>query len=115
MVVEHSVRSSDDRLAIPGRIHGHTDARLNIVRIGLDALLQSKDSVRGKRQSLWGFEFRRNLHVVAHTVIQSDLRTDAPRVLPEGANRNVVEGIAGAADALNEISGQSRTVGLYSR
>ena len=56
MIIEHSVRSADDRLAVPLGIPGHTDARLNVVGVGLNSFLQSEQVVSRKCEPLRRFE-----------------------------------------------------------
>src|SRR6266567_260205 len=83
VIVKHSVRSAHNGLAIACGIPRDADPRLKIVLIGLNPFLQSQQFIGGKRQSLRRPEFRRNFYVIAHAIIQSDRRTDTPRVLPE--------------------------------
>ena len=113
MVVEHSIGSADDGLAVACGIPRQADARLNIVGVSLNSFLQSEQSVCWKREALRGLERGRKLHVVAQAVVQGDARGDAPGILPERADWNVVERVAGTADALNEISGKPCAIGLY--
>src|ERR1700751_2088195 len=115
MVIEHAVGRTHDRLAVSSGIPSHADARLDVIPVGLNSFLQSQHVVSGKSKPLGRFEFRGDFHVVANAIVQSDVRTDAPRVLPEGANGNVLEGIAGTAEALYEIYGQSGAVRLHGR
>src|ERR1700733_14526227 len=115
MVIKHPVRSAYDRLARSKWIPCHADARLNIVLVGLNSFLQTEQIVSRGCEPLRRFETRRNLDVVAHTIIQSEVLVNAPRVLPEGPDRNVAEGITRTADALNKISRQSGAVSLNRR
>src|SRR5204863_9673499 len=88
MVVEQPVRSAEHRLAIALRIKSQTNARLNVVLVGLNSFLQPELVVRGQSEALRRLEFRRNLHVVAQSVIQSDFGIYAPRILPEESERD---------------------------
>src|SRR5579863_3124276 len=115
MVIEHSIRCADDCLGRSKRIPRYADAGLNVVFVGLNSFLQTEQIVSRGCEPLRRFETRRNLDVVAHTIIQSEVLVNAPRVLPEGSDRNVAEGIARTADALNEISRQSGAVSLNRR
>src|SRR5579864_5088511 len=97
MVVKHPVRGTNNGLAIAFRVNRDTDARLNIVLVRLDTLLQSEQIVGGKRQSLRRFEFRRNLDVIPHSEIQSDIGIHPPGILPEYADGNIGELVTGTA------------------
>src|ERR1700758_4462412 len=105
MVVEHSIRSAQHSFAVAIGIVSHTQAWLNIVLVSLNPFLQAEQMIRRKRQPLrrserWGY-----LNVVAYSIVQRKSRTHPPRILPEGANRGVMERVARAPDTLYEISG----------
>src|SRR5215469_357925 len=112
MVIEHSVRRADDGLAIPLWIEGQADAGLKIVLVGLNSLLQTQHVVCGESQALRCLELWRELDVVTETVVQRDVGTNPPRILPINAERLVRERIAWAAQALNEVARQACAVGL---
>src|SRR5580698_1654741 len=113
MIVEQSIRSADHGLTIAPGIPGQADARLYVVLVGLNSFLQSQQVISAERQPRGSFKLRRNLHVITQAVIQCEIAANVPRVLPEKSDRNVVKRIAGAAQALNEISGKSGAVGLH--
>src|SRR5262249_4763015 len=86
--------------------------RLNVVPVRLNSLLQSKRAISRCSQSLRRLKCRRNFDVIAHAVVQCYVRIDAPGILPESSDGDVTERIAGAAETLNEVSGQSCAVCL---
>src|ERR1700732_80477 len=101
MIVKHAVGGTNDGPAVALRIPSHTNPRLDVVFVSLNAFLQSEIVIARKCKGGGGFELWRNLDVVANAVVQGEVRTDAPRVLPKKSYRNVVERIAGAAKTLN--------------
>src|SRR5690349_4167366 len=113
MVVEHPVRSAEHGLTVALGINCQANARLNVVLVSLNSFLQPELVVRGQGKALRLLELGRDLHVVTQTVIQSDFWIYAPGVLPEESQRNVVERIAGAAEALNIDGRKPRTIGLH--
>src|SRR4029077_7414969 len=115
MIVEHAIRRPHHGLAVSMGIPSYTDARLEIVRVRLNSLLQSQQIVCGQRQSLRWRELGGNLHIVAQPVVKGEPWIDAPRVLPECANGNVLEFVARTADALDEVSWQPCAIRLHRR
>src|SRR5579863_10296504 len=115
MVIEQSIRRSHYGLATPSRIPSNANARLNIVFVGLNPLLQAQQVIGRKRQPLGRRELRRNFHVVAQAVIQRDGWTDPPRILPEHSDGNILERVAGTANSLHEVSRKSGAVRLHRR
>src|ERR1700680_3761677 len=113
MIVKHAVGGTDDGLAVPLRIPRDTNPRLDVVFVSLNAFLQSEIVIARKCKGGGWFELWRNLDVVANAVVQGQVRTDAPRVLPKKSDRNVMERIAGTAETLNKIGGDARTVSLH--
>ena len=59
-------------------------------------------------------EERGEVRVVAQTVINGELAGDAPGILSKEADRDVVKGFVGSADALNEIRRNAKAIGLKS-
>src|SRR5579871_3013261 len=115
MVIEYSIRCADDCFTVPLGIPRHPEAWLNVVGVGLNSFLQAQQAIRRSRESLRRLEGWRYLNVIADAVVESDIRIDAPRILPECANGNVLEGVAGTTEALNELSRYSKPVGLHGR
>src|ERR1700730_4086927 len=113
MIVKHAVGGTDDGLAVPLRIPRHTNPRLDVVFVSLNAFLQSEIVIARKCKGGGWFELWRDLDVVANAVVQGQVQTDAPRVLPKKSDRNVMERIAGPAETLNKIGGDARAVSLH--
>src|SRR5260370_29395465 len=91
MVVEDPVRGSDYGFAVSAGVPGESEARLTVVLVGLNTFLQSEGLVGWKRQSYRGLELGREFHVVAHAVVQREIVTNPPGVLPEQSQRFVGE------------------------
>src|ERR1700680_2666689 len=106
MVIEDSVRCTNYCFPITLWIPSDADARLNVIGVGLNALLQSQIVVASQCQRCRRLEPRRKFHVIAHTIVQCKVRTNAPRILPENAERLVREGIVWIAHFFNEVSGK---------
>src|ERR1035441_5097044 len=115
MVVKNSVRGPDYRLAVPFRVPRNSETRLEIVLVGLNPLLQSKQVVGRQGQPLRRRELRRDLNVVPHSVVDGQVVARAPAVLPERSNWTVADRAARAAQSLNVIARQSRAIGLNRR
>src|SRR5664279_436982 len=109
MIVEHPKRGSYHRLSITLGIPCDSDARLKVVLIRLDSFLQPKQVVSGRSQSLRGLELGRNLDVVAHAIVESQVVAGAPAVLPENADRNVMKRVARAAKTLDVVLGHTKS------
>src|SRR5208282_894721 len=112
MIKEYSERAANYSLAITLGIPGDAEARLNVVLVGLDSLLQSQQVVGGQSQSLWRLELRRDLDIVTNAIVDGQIMAHAPAVLPEDANRDIVKCIAGAAESLNVISREPGPISL---
>ena len=115
MIIEQTVRSANCSLAIAFRVPSQAHPWLEVVLVGLDAFLQSKNVVATECEPSGRFKFRRNFHVIAQAVVQRQVGSDAPRVLPEHAEWNVLERVAGATQTLNVDCGKARAVSLHGR
>src|SRR5215475_8394566 len=115
MIVEHSVRSTNDGLAITLRVVCQPEARLKIVLVSLNAFLQAQQVIRGQGQALRLCELGWEFHVVTHAEIQRQVRTNAPGVLPEKAQGNISERVARTTQSLDEVARQARAVRLHGR
>src|SRR5205807_3985523 len=73
VIIEHTVRRANHGLAVAFGIPRQTDARLHIVGVSLNAFLQPQQVVGRKRESLGRLELGRNLYVVAHPKVQSEV------------------------------------------
>src|SRR5207244_1964867 len=104
MVIKHPIRSADHRPAVALGINCQPNARLNVVLVRLNSFLQPELAIRGQSETLRRLELRRNLNVVAQSVVQSDFGIYAPGILPEKSQWNVVELVARAAETLNVYS-----------
>src|ERR1700722_683685 len=112
MIVKNSVRCADDSFAVTFGIPRESESRLHVVRVGLNSFLQAESSVSGLSQSSRRFELRRKLHVIAHTIVQSNIGTNLPGILPEHAQWFVRERIGGTPKTLNEVARQSCAISL---
>jgi hypothetical protein len=116
VVVEDAIRSPEYRLAVAAGVESDADARLKVVSGGLNAFLQPQGLVGGPRQRRGDrLQCGRQFDVVTQAIVESYLLTDPPGILPESADRSVVEGIAGAAQALDHIGGNAGPVRLNRR
>src|SRR5580698_2117724 len=115
MVIEQSKRSADYRFAVSLWIPRNSDARLNIVGIGLYTFLQAQQVIGRKGEPLRRLELWREFHVVTYTVIQCEIGARAPRILPEHSQGLVVEGVAWTPDTLDKVAGKAGSIGLHCR
>src|SRR5581483_2188640 len=113
MIVENSVRGAQYSLAVAFGIPCDAHSWLKVAGICLDAFLQSEEVVSRKRQRIRLGKFGSKLHVVPQAIIQSQIRTRAPRVLPKYPERFVGKRIVRVPNALNEVARKSGSVGLH--
>src|SRR5215469_792068 len=113
VIVKQPVRGSKYGLAVAAGIPGDADPRLNVVRVGLNALLQSEILITEAGESRRRLEGGWDLHVVTQAIIQRQIRASPPRVLPVESDGNVGERISRAAEALNVVTRNAQSVGLY--
>ena len=57
VIVEHSVRRADHGLAVAFRVPGQPNARLEVVLVGLNSLLQSEELVADRSEAGRGLNF----------------------------------------------------------
>ena len=112
MIVEDAVGAADDRFAVAFGIPRQPNARSEVVLVVLDALLNAERIVSSSCQSCRRGELRTKLYVVANSVVQGQIRTKLPGILPEESERLVAKRIVWIADALNEGAGNTQAVGL---
>src|ERR1700719_41581 len=113
MVVEHSIRGADNCLSVSPGVPSEAEARLNIVLVGLNSLLQSESLVGRKRQSRRRLELGWEFHVVAHAIVQREGVAHAPRILPEQSQGLIGERVAGTAETLDEIPRHAKPISLH--
>src|ERR1700687_471132 len=106
MIVENSVRRTHHGLAVARRIPCQADPRLEVVLVSLNSFLQPKVVVAEGRQPGRRLELGRDFYVVAQAKVECQIRPGAPRILPERPDRDVLEGVAWAAQALYKDRGQ---------
>ena len=112
MIVKDAVGAADDCFAVTFGIPRQPDARREVVLVVLDALLNAEGVVSRTRQARGGRELRTEFYVVANAIVQGQVRTHLPGILPEEPEWLVAERIVGIADALNEGAGNTQAVGL---
>src|SRR5271156_590746 len=112
MVVENSVTRANHGFAIAFGIPSQADARAHIFVTARDAFRYPEGLLRSGVNGGGGREERRNLDVVAETVVKGQLATHAPAVLREKSVWQIVEGRIGLPDALNVRRGNAQAVGL---
>src|SRR5580658_8302237 len=103
MVVEQSVRSAHHRFAVTLWVPSDTNSRLDVIGIRLNAFLKAQEVISGERQSIRGGKLRRKLDVVTYAVVQRQVLTNSPGILPERPQRLIAKRVARASDALNEV------------
>jgi len=91
VIVEDSVGGPYYCLTVALGIPCNTDSRLKIVFVRLNSLLQPQRLVGWQSESLRRPELRRELHVIAHAIVEGQIAADPPAILPEKTQRDVVE------------------------
>src|SRR5262249_32101677 len=112
VVIKHPVGSAHDSFSVAVGIPGHAESWLKVIRIGLNALLQSQRLIRGKSQTLRRLELGGKFNVIAHAEVQGEIVTYAPGVLPEKAEWFIGERVVRAAETLYVISWDAKSIGL---
>src|SRR5579872_4579979 len=114
MIVENPIRPAQHGLPVALRIPGKAQARLHVVGIRLDALLQTQRIVSCQRQRIWRRKLWREFNVVAHAQVQRKIRLYSPRVLKVDSQRLVGKTVIRIANSLNEILRNSQAIRLQS-
>src|SRR5580704_3165787 len=103
MIVENPVRTADHSLAIPLRVPCQSYARLKIILVGLDALLQSQLVVCRLGKGVRFTQLRREFDVVTHTVVECELGSRSPGILPVDAEWLIGKRVRWAANTLDKV------------
>src|SRR5260370_14434984 len=109
MVVEEAVGHGDKGFAVAGWIPGQTEAWGDVVVIARNAFDNAQGFFRGGVDGSGRSEQRSNFHVITDALIQSQLAFNAPGILCEKAEGEIVEGLVGVADALDVRRRNSQT------
>src|SRR5438132_1180995 len=102
MIIEDAMGTTDDRLAIFPRLPRKTDTRRDVVVVLRNSLDDAQRSLSRGGAGRVCRKDRRELYVIAHAVIQRELRSDAPGVLNERSERLVAEIQVGISHTLHE-------------
>src|SRR5229473_397344 len=112
MVVENPEASADDGLTIASGVPGQSNSGTNVLVITRNAFHNAEGLLRGGIHGGCRREERADFHVVAHTVIDGQVRVQHPVVLREKARGDIVEGTVGISDSLDVRGGNSEAIGL---
>src|ERR1700694_794732 len=110
MVVEQSVRCSHYALAVSLGVPGNSEARRHIIKVARNALRNAEEILALCGYRIQRTELRGKFHIVAHAIINGEVGSNPPTVLPEGSQRCIRECVAGIAHALNEVGGNAGSV-----
>ncbi len=112
VIIKDPIRGAEHALAIASRIPCKPNARLKVVLVSLNALLQAQLIVGRESQSIRLAQLGRKLDVIANAKIEGEILPHAERVLPEQSQRFVGKAVPGISDALHQRAGNSQAVGL---
>src|SRR5437879_4133555 len=115
MVVEQTVGRAEHSFAVVLRIPRHAHARLDIVLVGLNSLLQPQKVITGLSKCSRWFELGGNLDVVTNAVVQRHIWPKTPGILPEESQRFIRERVFRTTEPLDEISRKPRAISLHGR
>ena len=112
VTVEHAIGGAEHAFPILPRIPSQANARRHVVEVTRDALCDAQKVLAGFRHHVQRTELRRELYVIAHTIVQRQVRLHAPGVLDKGASGGVGKSIMRIAHALDEVGRDPRAVRL---
>src|ERR1700690_1905213 len=116
VIVEHAEGCADYSFPIALGIPCDAQARLNVVAIGLNAFLDSQELVSGLsgiREPRRRGKRRREFHVIAHSIIESEIVAHPPGILPKQAQSLIGKRVGRIAETLHESVRHAKTVGFY--
>src|ERR1700680_2414098 len=109
MVIEDAIRGANHALTVTSRVPRHPDAGLNIILVSLNSLLQAQLVVRRKCQPAKLGQVRRELYVITHAQVESEIRPHPERVLPERAQRSIGKAVFGISNSLHQRARNAQT------
>src|ERR1041384_7329120 len=107
MIVKDAVRRTHYSFSVSFGIPGNANARLKVVLIGINSLLQPQLVISSFCKRIRLGQLRRELDVIPQSEIQSEVCAQPPGILDKNAERFVAEAVLGIADTLHQSAGNA--------
>src|SRR5690242_14024014 len=112
VIIEQAESRSYHGLSVALGVPRDAEARSHVVVVARNSFLNAKRFFCRSVERIQRRKQRRDFHVVAYSVVESQVPIRAPAVLKKEPDREIIERLVRLADALNISSGNSQTVGL---
>ena len=113
VVIEHPIGRSEDALAVLPWVPGDSDTRGNVIEIARNSLTDAQRILGILCKRIDRPECGREFHIVAHAVVQREVRLNAPGILYKRSRSGIGERVVRIAYSLNEIRRNAGAIGLY--